>query len=279
MSELPLITVVTATFNCATTLTDCFCSVAGQDYARVEHIIIDGASTDGTQELIQAEAERTGSRVSFWLSEPDAGIYDAWNKALVHIRGEWVIFVGADDVFVDSGVLAKVAVALSELPQDIRLCYGKLLSVDERGEIISETGRGWVQDRADFFRYAKQLPHTATFMRRAAILEHDGFAQEYTISADFELVCRELLGHEAAFVNFVIARHILRGVSVHPRTALISWRQTIEIIRKYKLPVSRIFLGMRIVKAWGFYLLWRVLPESFVLGFIDRLRRFYWKTR
>lgn len=278
--DTPFLTIVTATYNCADCLPVCLRSLAEQSFADFEHVIIDGGSTDGTVDLIRAAAEaRASSRLGFWLSERDTGIYNAWNKALPHVRGAWVLFLGADDVLYDAETLAQAAAKLRTLPPEVRTAYGRLLSVDEEGREIAVAGRGWEIDKRDFFQTAKQLPHTATFQRREVFAEHGGFDESFRISADFEYLCRELVGHEAAFLELFIARHVLRGVSVHPKTALRAWRETRTIIARHRLPVPRSFITVRILKSYVFYLLWRVLPEKTVLALTDFIRRHYWKHR
>jgi glycosyltransferase involved in cell wall biosynthesis len=87
------ITIIIVTYNAAKYLQNCLDSVYTQQYPAIDIVVIDGKSTDGTFEILQKNA----SRLHFWLSEKDKGIYDAMNKALAHISGQWVYFLGADD--------------------------------------------------------------------------------------------------------------------------------------------------------------------------------------
>ncbi|WP_207535790.1 glycosyltransferase family 2 protein [Desertivirga arenae] len=91
--RLPLISIITVTYNAVLHLEKCINSIISQHYPRIEHIIIDGGSTDGTLEVIKSHP----GNLAYWVSERDNGIYDAMNKALSHIHGEWVYFLGADD--------------------------------------------------------------------------------------------------------------------------------------------------------------------------------------
>lgn len=93
--ELPLLTVVTVVYNSENTLEETVKSVIGQSYQNVEFIIIDGGSIDSTLDIIR----RYNFAIDYWKSERDSGIYDAMNKALAAARGDWVIFMGADDRF------------------------------------------------------------------------------------------------------------------------------------------------------------------------------------
>jgi glycosyltransferase involved in cell wall biosynthesis len=89
----PKISVLTVVRNGAATLSRAIESVVGQLNDDIEYVIVDGASTDSTLEIIKAYEDR----IAFWVSEPDHGIYDAMNKALAFARGDWIIFLGADD--------------------------------------------------------------------------------------------------------------------------------------------------------------------------------------
>lgn len=98
-SATPLVSVVTVCRNAASVIRQCIDSVNSQTYAAIEHIVVDGASGDGTQRLIEASRLCPESRVSQFVSEPDAGIYDAMNKGLQLATGDYVYFLNADDYF------------------------------------------------------------------------------------------------------------------------------------------------------------------------------------
>ena len=99
-ARYPLITVITAVFNGEAYLAGCIDSVFSQSYPNIEHIVIDGSSTDGTLDVLH----RYNDRLAFWVSEPDNGVYDAWNKGILEARGEWICFVGADDELLPNAV-------------------------------------------------------------------------------------------------------------------------------------------------------------------------------
>jgi glycosyltransferase involved in cell wall biosynthesis len=101
LPDQPLITVVTVVRNGEKTLEETILSVINQTYQNVEYIIVDGTSTDGTLDIIRKYEER----IDYWMSEPDAGIYDAMNKSLELAHGEWILFMGSDDVFYSNTVL------------------------------------------------------------------------------------------------------------------------------------------------------------------------------
>lgn len=102
---MPLISVITVTFNAALTVEETICSVIKQTYSKIEFIIIDGGSTDGTVNIIK----KYQNYIAYWISEPDNGIYDAMNKGLKKAQGDWAIFMGSDDIFCNSDVLSKAS--------------------------------------------------------------------------------------------------------------------------------------------------------------------------
>lgn len=110
MSREPLISVITVCYNSAATLARALQSVVDQDWGRVEHIVIDGASTDGTGAILESFA----SRLSTILSEPDKGIYDAMNKGLDRASGDIICFLNADDSYASNKVLSQVAQLMNE---------------------------------------------------------------------------------------------------------------------------------------------------------------------
>lgn len=113
------ITVATVTYNAANTLKDTIESVLGQTYENLEYIVVDGASKDNTLDIIRSYGDRIK-----WISEPDTGIYDAMNKALQMASGDYLIFMGADDVFYSKETLQKV---VENIVDKDSIFYGKVI--------------------------------------------------------------------------------------------------------------------------------------------------------
>ena len=128
----PKISVITVVRNGAATVEDTLRSVAAQDYPRVEHVVIDGASTDGTLDIVR----RHRDKIAAFRSEPDRGMYDAMNKGLALATGEIVGFLNADDVYADSNVLREIADTLRATEVDA--CYGDLVYVrrTDAGKVV-----------------------------------------------------------------------------------------------------------------------------------------------
>jgi GT2 family glycosyltransferase len=185
--DLPSITVVTPCFNAAATIEQTLASVRAQSYPRLEHVVVDGASTDGTVEILE---RADGIR---WISEPDRGMTDALNKGLAMATGEVVGELNADDVYVP-GALHAVGEAMAANPSAEWLT-GLCRIIDEQDEEI----RRFVTAYKNFFlrRYSLPLFLTqnfvstpATFMRRAVALEVGGFDERYKNSMDYDLWLR-----------------------------------------------------------------------------------------
>ena len=237
----PLITIIIAVFNGAKTLQQCIDSVAQQSYANKQLIIIDGGSTDGTVELLQANNDH----INYWVSEPDKGIYSAWNKGLLKAEGEWICFLGADDYFWDDHVLEKMSQALEKVPSDINVVYGQIMFLSEVGEELYLSGNSWDVAKKSFTQ-VPSIPHTATMHKRILFEQHGRFDETFRIAGDYEMLLRELKTERAMFIpNLILAGMRRAGLSSNPKNSLLSMKE-IRLAQKmhgYRFP------GMLWVKA------------------------------
>lgn len=101
---MKMISIITVTYNCASQIEETLLSVFSQDYPNIEYIVIDGNSTDGTQEII----ERYISKIDKFISEKDRGIYDAMNKGILNAKGDWIYFFNAGDVFYNTHIISSI---------------------------------------------------------------------------------------------------------------------------------------------------------------------------
>lgn len=198
----PLITVVTVARNAAQHIEQTMQAVLAQSYPNVEYIVIDGASTDGTLDVIR----RYDDRIDYWISERDAGIYDAMNKAvsLVSDPDAYVLFANAGDRLATSFALEK---AIS-LGGGADLVYGKMRLTD--GDVAGIQGR-----EVDFNDLARQtLCHPATLMRRRIFDEVGRFDTSFRIAGDYDLIVRSFQHPvKTKFVDEIIAEMRMGGVS------------------------------------------------------------------
>jgi glycosyltransferase involved in cell wall biosynthesis len=123
MGSNPLVSIITPTLNSASTIEDCLKSVACQSYNNIEHLIIDGVSSDATLDIVKKyESEYSHIRI---ISEKDRGIYDAMNKGIDIARGEWLLFLGSDDTLVKEDVLMSLLPILTD--SKINIIYGNVV--------------------------------------------------------------------------------------------------------------------------------------------------------
>lgn len=179
-----LISVVTVCLNSISTIGDTLASVAVQRDANVEHIVIDGGSTDGTLDMLH----RHGGRIATLVSELDQGLFDAMNKGLRRATGDVVGFLNSDDVYADDSVLREVA-ALFE-SSDADACYADLLYV--AADDLTHVVRYWksCDYRPGLLRRGWMPAHPTFFCRREVLQRVGGFDPAYGLHADFELMVR-----------------------------------------------------------------------------------------
>lgn len=219
------ISVITVSFNASRTIAEALQSVAGQTHADIEHIVIDGASTDGTVGVIGCNSDR----ISKVLSEPDHGIYDAMNKGIALASGDVICFLNADDVYAEMSVISRVAKLMAS--EELDAVYGdaEFFSVNDD----TKTVRRYSSRRFSPSRIAWGLmpAHPTLFLHRRVFERFGVFCPNYRIAGDFELVAR--IFH----ANTVKYRYIPE-VLVRMRTGGVStkgWRNTIllnlEVLR------------------------------------------------
>jgi glycosyltransferase len=180
------ISVITASFNRVDTIAQALASVQGQTWKQVEHIVIDGASTDGTLAVIEAQRDRLAAL----LSEPDNGIYDALNKGFALSSGDVVGLMHSDDFYADERVLERVALAFADPAVDG--VYGDLdyVAKADPPRIIRRWRSGTYQRSR--LAYGWMPPHPTLFLRRAVIERWGGFDTSFRIAADYDAMLRYL---------------------------------------------------------------------------------------
>jgi hypothetical protein len=193
------ISIVVVTYNAAKTLQTCLDSVYMQSYPGIELIVIDGNSTDGTQEILKANS----NRINYWKSEPDTGIYDAMNKALKQATGQWIYFLGADDE-----LLPAFSAMATELKSPNIIYYGSVLT---RG--LQPLGP------VSVYYWAKHGVIQQSIIYPKVVFEKYSYNLKYKSSADFALnmQCFGDKYFEFKYLDYVIARFADTGVSGQSR--------------------------------------------------------------
>lgn len=261
----PRITVIIAVYNGAKTLQQCIDSFISQTYANKELIVIDGASSDGSIEII----EKNEKEINYWISEPDKGIYNAWNKGLEKVNGEWICFLGADDFFWDNHVLENISMHLIRLRSSIRVAYGQVMLLDTNAAQLYSIGEPWDKAKKRF-KQEMTIPHPGLMHRHSLFETHGKFNESFSIVGDYELLLRELPTGDAAFIPDVIVAGMRQGgISSNPKH---SFKMLFEVKRAQAmhgqvLP-SRVWL-MTFVRLCIRLLLWKILGEKLTRKALD----------
>lgn len=198
----PLFSIVTVSYNCAETIEKTIKSVLSQSYSNIEYIIIDGASKDGTVDIIR----KYDTAISYWISEPDGGIYEAMNKGIEVATGELIGFINGDDCYID-GAIEAIAQKYIETNGDV--IYGDMIYIGANGK---ETYVKSNDDISDLY-YQMSIPHPSTFCK-TVLLKKDKFDVGYKIASDYKFLLR-LYNDNMSFVHVdkAISRFYCGGVS------------------------------------------------------------------
>ena len=237
------ISVVTASYNSAATIADTLRSIAEQKHGDIEHLVIDGGSSDNTLQIVCAQ----GGPDLKVVSEPDRGIYDAMNKGLAMATGDVVGFLNSDDMYADSQALERVAQAFHDPQVDV--VYGDIVFVAEHD--TARAVRLWTSRP-----YAPGLcsrgwmpPHPSLYVRRAAYEKFGGYDLAFPAAADFEMALRLLdIEHlKSVYVPGVQVRMRMGGQSTRSIGNIISGsREVSRACRKHGLPGGVRFAVMRL---------------------------------
>lgn len=199
---------IIATFNAEKTLRRCLDSIVPQLDNECELILVDGGSKDNTNEIIDS----FGDKVAVHISEPDKGIYDAWNKGVKHAHGKWVGFIGADDILLPDAVETYLKVIKSTANIDL---YDYICAhneyVDDKGNVIQVIG-----EPAEWNKMRKSMvaAHVASLHNKQNLFETiGGYDLQFHICADYDLLLRKRDKLKSLFVNHNIARMQTGGMS------------------------------------------------------------------
>jgi glycosyltransferase involved in cell wall biosynthesis len=225
-STYPGISIITVCLNAENHMEQLLKSVADQTYPGIEHIIVDGGSTDQTLQII----ERYRSKGTVLVSEPDEGLYDAMNKGMKLATGDYLLFLNSDDSLSGPDILEKVM----KVGTGCDACYGEVMFVDETGHpmgLRSERTPHKVPQRLDWrsFRRGMVVSHQAFIIRKKLAVPFD---MNYTIAADIDWMIRCLRAcRMVCNTGLVITWFRTGGLS--KKRQRLAWKERFQILGRH----------------------------------------------
>lgn len=225
--QKPVISIITIVYNRKEDLQKTFASVFAQDYPNIDYVVIDGASTDGTLEVIEENAEK----ISYWRSEPDKGLYDAMNKGLAYAIGDYVWFMNAGDLIFDEQTCSKIA---NIAGRSADIYYGETMMFDEQGKdwgLRSEVTTQKLPKRMTWksLRKGMVVCHQSILVKRSIA---PAYVLNHPYSADIDWVIKALK-RSSKIVNtgLILSRYLMGGYSKqHLKKSLLD---RYEILKKH----------------------------------------------
>lgn len=199
------ISIIIATYNASKYLKTALDSIVAQNYRHLNLILIDGNSTDNTVQIIR---EYEG-HISYWVSERDNGIYDAWNKGVKKATGEWIMFLGSDDCLLP-GALQAYSDFIAPVSNDVDFVSSKVNLTDINLIPYRVAGWPWEWPR---FQHVNTIAHPGSMHSRRLFEKYGYFSTAYKICGDYEFLLRPRASLRAAFMNRVTVAFRTGGVS------------------------------------------------------------------
>lgn len=265
--NFPVFSVVVAVLNGEKTIQKCIDSISSQTYPYKELIIIDGNSTDSTVNKIKFNSDK----IEYWESQPDKGIYNAWNKALDHVSGDWVGFIGADDYFAHDGALAYMAAAIESNDYDVICSRGAL--IDSRGRVRYEYGKSFSWEN---LKKGHAICHPGSFYNVRLFKKFGKFKESYVILGDYDFNLRHVKTSKAIFLDRVITCVGDSGISkrkqhIRANTERILLQARHPEFGTFKAIIINLNpLCQALIKTF----LYKIFPEHHINRMVDFYRKF-----
>ena len=229
MNHQPKISVITVSYNAINTIEDTILSVINQTYSNIEYIIIDGGSTDGTIDIIKKYADK----ITYWVSEPDKGIYDAMNKGALKATGEYIQYLNSSDILYKTSIITEI---ISRIPNKYNypdIIYGDMIIEKRFGTFYMQPVS--LSEFYDTF----PMYHPSSWVKKELLLKVK-FDTNFKISADFNLF-RNLYYSGYKFYYIPIAFTIFEGIyGISSTSHYKSWLEK-QIIINNKQPRHKVF--------------------------------------
>jgi len=208
VQSLPLVSIITVVYNNAQYIKDSIQSVLSQDYARLEYVVIDGGSTDGTLAVIDEYRDK----ISVFITEPDKGIFDALNKGIRFAKGEVIAILHSDDVFYDESVVSSMMERMSAMSAEF--CFSDMVIVDKS---CTKVLRYYMANYFSLwmFRMGWMPSHPTCFIKKSLFDEFGLYSLDYKVAGDFDFLVRMFYGRDIkwAYLNRITVKMRQGGVS------------------------------------------------------------------
>ena len=236
--------IIIATYNAGKYLTEAIESALHSTHDSTELILIDGGSKDDTLEIINKYNES----ISYWISEPDNGIYDAWNKGITKATGDWIMFIGADDRLLPKAINSYTSF-IERHPERDSLLYvsSRMQMVDQNGKLIRVKGWSWEWPK---FLKETTVAHPGSLHSKKLFEKYGMFDTNYRSAGDFELLIRPKDQLKAAFMDEVtvvmqeggisdgtigIKEHCIAAIKTGGYSPFLAYKNAIWVFLKFKI--------------------------------------------
>lgn len=206
IAKKPIVSIITVTYNSADHIERTIESVLRQTYQNIEYVIIDGGSTDGTLDIIK----KFSNRLSYWVSEPDEGIYHAMNKGLSHCSGQFIGVLNSDDWY----EFDAVEILIKNIQKySVDFAYGKIRMHLKNGRIMIKRPVDKTKLKTKVFQ-EMAIPHISLLISKEIYEKIGGYNQKYRIAADHEFLLKVInLGYRGVEVMQVVGNALDGGLS------------------------------------------------------------------
>ena len=249
------VSIITVCLNAVTTIGKTIKSVASQSYNNIEHIVVDGGSSDGTLKILK----KYNKYITQWISEPDNGIYDAMNKGLDLAGGEIVMFLNANDIFNNRKIIGKIIKEFENDKADI--IYGNVRMISHENNI------DYIQkyNNVDkIYLTTKNICHQAMFSRKKLYNRYGSFNTSYKIAGDYDWYLRMILENNVTshYVDIIVSVFSLDGVSGDLKYRKATLTEFNRVARQYFAYRDRLIGKIRYLPEYIKWLVYQNIVKS-----------------
>jgi glycosyltransferase involved in cell wall biosynthesis len=231
MSHVPQFTLITSTLNSSATLERCLDSVAAQTHPSFEHVIADGASSDDTLAIVERYQERYTLRLA--CSQPDTGLYQAWNRGVEKARGDWILFLGSDDFLLSPEALSRISTAILNNPAIQNHIF---LFADTEAPHPQPDWATYCDNRWDHWLRGVTNYPTSVFIASQLFRQGHRFDESYRICADHKFFAEHDFFRNAAYIPVPLISFQKGGISSDTSLLRFHYRERRRMLHELGRP-------------------------------------------